>query len=60
MRRRESNALNWLGCTALRWLGRLIGVRRPMQFGFIHAGLTGVPTFFVVDQAPSPKRMRSD
>ena len=34
---------------ARSWLERLIGIRRPMQFGFIHAGLTGVPTFFVVD-----------
>ena len=49
-----SSALRWIGCSALHWLGRPIGVRRPMQFGFVHAGLTGVPTFFVVDQAPSP------
>ena len=54
MRRRKSNALSWLRWSALRWGGRLIGIRRPMQFGFVHAGLTGVPTFFVVDQAPSP------
>jgi hypothetical protein len=50
----ESSELSWLAHSALHWLGRPIGIHHPMQLGFIHAGLTGVPTFFIIDQAPSP------